>query len=75
MESCKDETQEIFFGFGKCTLKELANRYRDNNELLPNSLILLIFKTVAELMLMFYEKGYFYTDTKPENLVLKSDEV
>ena len=76
MEKCNDQLKEIYFRAGKCTLYEFAEYYKTNldNKLLPNQFILLVFKVMASLMLELYEKGYFYTDAKPQNIVLELNE-
>ena len=76
MEKWNDQLKEIYFRAGKCTLYKFAKYYKANsdNKLLPNQFILLVFKVMASLMLKLYEKGYYYTDGKPQNIILELSE-
>ena len=41
---------------------------------MPNLLIVLTFKVIASLIFRFFEKGFYYTNIKPENIIIESVE-
>ena len=70
MENYKEKEQEIYFKYGKCCLKDLADSYRQKGEPIPSALIKYVFKKVAQIILFLFSKGYYHTDIKIPNLIL-----
>lgn len=47
MESRNDQKQEVIFKYGKCSLEDLSNYYKQKGEVIPGRLIKLLFKRVS----------------------------